>query len=262
MLNVYTHIGVRSQNGASRGLVASALLVCAMLAAFPAAGDPLSDLRAVLQRYPAKAPFAASASLQMNSDAQGAKGARSGSEIFEVEFGPRGLMIRVPAAALGVAETEAENRRRDLTPTRTAMVALTIFDVIDAMNAAAMLLNDLDSATLIDQTSSARAGKPATLLRIKVKPTLADASSRFLNEPKIELRVWIDSSGTPLAAERDSSYSASFLLFLKAGNIRKERWELVVSGDRLYASRNDEDDRAFAVGKSIATSRSVTYLPK
>jgi len=238
------------------------ILVCAVLVAFPAAGDPLSDLRAVLQRYPAKAPFAASASLQVNSNAQGAAVARRGSEIFEVDFGPRGLMIRVPLAALGVAETEAENRRRNLTPTRTAMVALSIFDVIDALDAAAMLLNDLDSATLIDQTSSSHAGKPATLLRINVKPTLADASSRFLNEPKIELRVWIDSNGTPVAAERDSSYSASFLLFVKAGNVINERWELAVSGDRLYASRNDQDDRAFAVGKSIVSSRSVTYVPK
>jgi len=232
--------------------------------AVSAAQDPLSDLRAVLQRYPAKDPFAVSASLQVKGDAQGTADARAGSTSFEAEFGPGGLVIRVPTAALGAAESEAENKKRDpenLTPTRTAMVAVTIFDVIDAMDSAAMLLNDLDRATLIDQTASMHAGKPATLLRIKVKPTLAGTRSRLVNEPNIELRVWVDSNGIPVAAERDSNYSVSFLV-VKAGNVRKERWEFSTFGDRLYASRNDEDNRASAVGKSIVSSRTVTYAPK
>jgi hypothetical protein len=240
------------------------LLLCALLAALPAAGDPLSDLRSVLRRYPANAPFAVSASLQVKGDSKDVAGARAGSTRFDVEIGPGGLMIRVPPAALGAAESEAENKKRNpenLTPTRTAMAALTIFDVVDALDAAAMLLNDLDGATLIEQTPSTHAGKPATLLRIKVKSTLAGTSSRFVNVPKIELRVWIDSGGIPVAAERDSNYSASFL-FIKAGNERKERWELTAAGNRLYASRSDEDNRASAVGKSMVSSRSIVYVPK
>jgi hypothetical protein len=240
------------------------LLICALLAALPAAGDPLSDLRAVLRRYPANAPFAVSASLQVKGDSKDVAGARAGSTRFDVEIGPSGLMIRVPSAALGAAESEAENKKRNpenLTPTRTAMAALTIFDVVDALDAAAMLLNDLDGATLIEQTPSTHAGKPATLLRIKVKSTLAGTSSRFVNVPNIELRVWIDSGGIPVAAERDSNYSASFL-FIKAGNERKERWELTAAGNRLYASRSDEDNRASAVGKSMVSSRSIVYVPK
>jgi hypothetical protein len=241
-----------------------ALLICALVAALPAAGDPLSDLRAVLRRYPANAPFAASASIQVQGDSQGVAGARAGSTSFEAEVGPAGLVIRVRPAALGAAESEAENKKRNpenLTPTRTAMAALTIFHVVDSLDVAAMLLNDLDGATLIQQTPSTHAGKPATLLRIKVKSTLAGTSSRFVNVPKIELRVWTEPNGIPVAAERDSNYSASFL-FVKAGNERKERWELAVFGDRLYASRSEEDDRASALGKSVVSSRSVTYVPK
>ena len=239
-------------------------LVAASLLALPAAADPLSDLRATLQRYPANAPFAVSASLHVSGDSQGVAGARTGETSFEAELGPRGLTIHVTPAALGAAETEAENKKRNpdnLTPTRTALVALTLFDVIDALDAGAMLLNDLDGATLIGQTPSTHAGKNATLLRIKVKSTLAGTRSRFVSEPQIELRVWIDANGTPLAAERDSSYAASFL-FVKAGNIRKERWVLAVSGDRLYATQNEEEDRATAVGKSIVRSRVVAYVPK
>ena len=240
------------------------LLVCSVLVAFPAAADSLSDLRAVLQRYPAKVTFSASASLQVNEDSPDVNGAHAGSTTFDVEFGPAGLMLRVPPSALGAAESEAANQKRDpehRTPTRMAMVALTTFDVIDAMNSAAMLLNDLNCATLITQTPSAHGGKPAILLRIKVKTTLPAKSSRFVKEPQVELRVWIDANGIPLAAERESLYAASFL-FVKAGNVRKERWEFAVSGDHLYASRNDQENHASALGKNVASSRTVNYVPR
>src|ERR1700737_4410825 len=232
-----------------------AILVCFLVAANPVAADSLSELRSILRRYPGKVQFGVSASVQASGNSQDVAGARIGSTNFEAESGPAGLLIRAPPEALGAAESEAENKKRDaqnLTPTRTAMVALTIFDVIDALDVAAMLLNELEGATLINQTSSAHAGKPATLLRIKVKPTLAGGGSRFVNEPIIELRVWIDSNSVPIAAERDSNYSASFVV-AKAGNVRKERWELAVAGDRLYASRNEEENRASAVGKSIVS---------
>lgn len=225
--------------------------------------DALSDLRAVLQRYPARAPFVVSATVQVNGDSQGMAGARSGSTNFEVEWGADGLLIRVPPSALGAAENEAEEKKRNpenSTPTRTAMVALTIFDVIDGLDSAAMILNDLDQASLVSAVPSPRGGKAATLLRIKVKPTLA-GTSRFVKEPKIELRVWVDANGIPVAAERDSNYSASFVV-VSASNIRKERWEFAVFGDRLYAARSDEENRASAVGKSIISSRTVTYVPK
>ncbi len=238
------------------------LLLAVSLAASSAAADPLGDLRDVLRRYPAKSPFAAT--VQVNGGAQGATGERSGATSFDVDSGPAGLSIRVPPSALAAAGAEAERKKRDpetLTPTRTAMVALTVFDVIDAMDASAMLLDSLNGATLIEQTQSIRDGKPATLLRIKVKPTLAVTRGKFVNEPQVELRVWSDANGVPVAAERDSSYSAS-ILFFKAGNVRKERWKFAIVGDRLYASRNEQDDQASALGKSIVTSRSVTYVPK
>ncbi|HSY47866.1 MAG TPA: hypothetical protein VLC46_03565 [Thermoanaerobaculia bacterium] len=238
------------------------LSLAVSLAASSAFGDPLSDLREVLRRYPAKSSF--SATVQVIGDTQGVSGARNGSTSFDVEDGPGGLTIHVSANSLAAAEAEADKKKRDpdsLTPTRSAMVALTVFDVIDALDSAAMLLDDLNGATLLEQKPAVRDGKTATLLRIKVKPTLATARGRFVNEPTVELRVWIDANGLPVAAERDSNYSAS-ILFLKAGNVRKEQWKFAVLGDRLYASRNDQDDQATALGKSIVTSRSATYVPR
>jgi hypothetical protein len=240
---------------------AMSVAVALVLVGWPAAGNPLSDLRQVLNRYPAQAPFAAVGTVQVHGGAEGS--ARGGASTFEVESGLAGFAIRLLPDVLEAAEAEATAKKRDPnspTPTRTAMVALTIFDVMDAVDGAAMLLNDLSGATLIRQSAAARSGKGATLLRIKVKPTLA-TQSRFVNEPKIELRIWIGADGVPIAAERDSDYSGSFL-FLKAGNVRKESWEFSVRGDRLYTSRNDANDRASVAGKSMVTSRSVSYSPK
>src|SRR4029077_14332844 len=72
-------------------IMSKTALACLFLLAPPVAADSLSDLRAVLQRYPANAPFAATASVQVSGDSQGVAGARSGSTIFEVESGPSGL---------------------------------------------------------------------------------------------------------------------------------------------------------------------------
>ena len=84
-------------------------------------------------------------------------------------------------------EAEAETKKSDPdnpTPTRTAMVAVTIFDLIDALDGAAMLLDNLEGATLISQTTAAHGGKPAKLLRIKVKPTLAGTFGRALYQAR------------------------------------------------------------------------------
>jgi hypothetical protein len=203
-------------NAARRSLLRSSLerpvqlLICALLTALPAAGDPLSDLRAVLQLYPAKASFAASASLRVNGESEDVAASRGGSTNFEVEFGSAGMLLRVPPAALGAAESEAESKNRN----------------------------------------------PENL-----KPRLAGTRSRLVNEPKIELRIRVRADGIPVAAERDSNYSASFL-FVKAANVRKERWEIAVAGNRLYASRADQNNEASAVGKNIAGSLSVACTPK
>ena len=235
--------------------------IALLLIALPLAADPLAELRQLLGRFPANTPFAASGRVQVHSGGEGTT--QGGTSSFEVESGPAGFVIRLLPAVLSAAEAEATAKKRapnSPTPTRTAMVALTLFEVMDAIDAAAMLLNDLAGATLLEQKAAIRNGRLTTELRVKVKPSLA-TKSRFVNVPKIELRIWIGPGGVPVAAERDSEYSASFL-FVKAANVRRESWEYAVHGDRLYATRNDENDRASAAGKAVTSSRTVYYTPR
>ena len=239
------------------------ILALLCLVSLPASADSIADLRSVLQRYPGKMPFAVTATLQATGKSRDVAAARSGVATFEVESRGGGLLIRIFPDVLAAAASEAENKKRDAesaTPTRTAMVALTVFDIIEPLDAGAMVLNDLDGATVIDRTPSSYRGQPATLLRLKIKPTIAGTRSRFVNEPVIELRLWLDSNGVPVAGERDSNYSAS-IAFATAANIRKERWEFAVTGDRLFASHADQEDRATAAGRSVVSTRSLTCVP-
>src|SRR6185369_8619730 len=123
-----------------------------------------------------------------------------------------------------------------------------------------MLRADLNGATLIDEQTATLGGKPSTVLHVKVKPSFA-TKSRFVSEPKIELKIWIGSDGVPLAAERVSNFSAG-VGFVKGENTRTERWEFAVIGDRLYATRYDQSEDATAAGKHIKSSRTVTYARK
>jgi hypothetical protein len=77
----------------------------------------------------------------------------------------------------------------------------------------------------------------------------------------IELTVWIGGNGIPLAARRVSTFEAG-ALFVKASNVRTEDWTFAVVADRLYATRNTQEDAASAAGKKMTRSRLVTYEAK
>jgi len=240
------------------------LAAALLLAASPAllSADTISDLRKRLEAFPAKAPFAASGNVEVNAAAQDDT-SRTGRGAFDVESGPTGFAVRISPKTLAAAANEAAAQKQNPnapTPTRTAMVALTVFDVMDSIDAASMLRADLSGATVIDERNAPIDGKPATLLEVKVKPSFA-TKSRFVSEPKIELKIWIGGDGVPFAAERVSNFSAG-LGFVKGENTRTERWDLAVYGDRLYATRYDQSEDASAAGKHIKSSRTVSYARK
>jgi len=226
------------------------------------AADTLSDLQKRLEKFAAKAPFAASAKVQLNAAAQ-EDASRAGEGAFDIESGPSGFTIRISAKTLLASANEAAAQKQNPnapTPARTAMVALTVFDIMDSVDVASMLRDDLNRATLIDEQSATVEGKPSTVLRIRVKPSFA-TKSRFVSEPKIELKIWIGSDGIPIAAERVSNYSAG-IGFVRGENTRSERWDFAAYGDRLYATRNDQNEDATAAGKHIRSSRTVWYVRK
>ncbi|HUJ15460.1 MAG TPA: hypothetical protein VL284_16865 [Thermoanaerobaculia bacterium] len=232
------------------------IAVSLLIAASPMglAAGTISDLQKRLETFPAKAPFAASAKVQVNAAAQ-EDASRAGEGAFDIESGPAGFTIRISPETLLASANEAAAQKQNPnvpTPTRTAMVALTVFDIMDSVDAASMLLDDLSGATLIDEQKG--------VVRVRVKPSFA-TKSRFVSEPKIELKIWIGSDGIPIAAERVSKYSAG-IGFVRGENTRTERWDFATFGDRLYATRNEQNEDATAAGKHIKSSRIVTYVRK
>src|SRR5258707_4414558 len=58
------------EDSMSTAKTAASLLLCTFVAAAAAVGDPLTDLRAALHRYPAAQRFSASASVEVKGDAK------------------------------------------------------------------------------------------------------------------------------------------------------------------------------------------------
>jgi hypothetical protein len=234
------------------------LVVIAILLAAPLHADPLAQLRQVLARYPAKEPFRAEVSLQVRGDTQEREMAdRRGATSFFVSDGPDGLSAEIPRPVLARASREATAKKSDpeaLTPTRSGLLALTVFELVDAINAAEMLLHDLDRATLVSEGTTVREGRPVRFIVVGVRPTLAGTRSRMVEEPKIELRLFLSREGIPMAAERESTFAAS-LFMVQLKNVRKEKWSFRVSGDRLWASMHEEENRASGVGRNYRTHR-------
>jgi len=233
-----------------------------LAAASPAllAADTLSDLQKRLETFPARAPFAVSAKVRVSAAALQEAG-RAGEGTFDVDSGLSGFTIRISPKTLAASANEAAAQKQNPnapTPTRTAMVALTVFDIMESVDAASMLRDDLSGATLIDERSAALDGKPSTVLRVKVKPSFA-TKSPLVSEPAIELKIWIGSDGVPVAAERVSHYSAG-VAFVKGENTRTERWNFAAWGDRLFATRHERNEDATAAGKHVRSSRTVTYV--
>lgn len=248
----------------SRSAIVQTVAFAFLVTAWPLilTAGTLSDLQQRLEKFPAKAPFTASAKVRVNAAAQEDAG-RAGQSWFEIESGPGGFVIRISPKTLAASDREAAAKKHDPnapTPTRTAMVALTVFDIMDSVDAASMLRDDLSGATLIDEKSATVDGKPSTVLRVEVKPSFA-TKSRFVSEPKIELKVWVGGDGIPRAAERVSNYSAG-IGFVKGENTRSERWDFAAYGDRLYATRSDQNEDATAAGKHIKSARTVWYVRK
>jgi len=58
---------------------------------------------------------------------------------------------------------------------------------------------------------------------------------------------------------RVSKYSAG-VAFVKGEITRTERWDFATYGDRLYATRNEQNEDATAAGTHIKSARTVSYV--
>ena len=81
------------------------VFIILFISTFPlrAAADTLSDLRATLDRFPAKAPFAARATVRANAAAAD-DASRGGTSSFEIDSGPAGFSVRIPRTVLDAAD--------------------------------------------------------------------------------------------------------------------------------------------------------------
>jgi hypothetical protein len=234
---------------------AVALALFLLLLALPAAGraDEVSDLMAMLGRFPGTDPLSGSFQLEVTrhtKDEGLVKDERSRVAV-EIEDGADGLRIGYPRQELRQAEQElrAQTSEPDRdTPMANGLRAVDVTEITASLNAAAALARDLNVARLTAAQPASYGGRPARLLVFKLKPSLSAQARKHVKTVDSQLSVWLGEDGAPLAAERVDKLRAGFLI-LNFDTLRKQAWTYGRKGNRLYAARHTLDQGASGMGQ-------------
>ena len=220
-----------------------------------AAADGLTDLRAALGRLTATTPIHGTLDVTSTSRSNEEDKPNEGKASVGFEIGDGGLHIVYPRGMLAQATQEARAEARDperATPVRNGASHIRPLHVAELLDGAAALSILLESAQLTQMKPATFGGRPARLLLFKVIHKMSKTDSKHVKKVDASLSVWIGDDGTPLAAEESTSVKASFLL-ISFEVEQKEGWNYVRNGDRLVATRHEENNKSDGLGQHETT---------
>ncbi|HEY0179961.1 MAG TPA: hypothetical protein VGC30_10065 [Dokdonella sp.] len=243
------------------GRLVVGLLGCLGFAA--AHADALTDLRAKLAGFGADGALAATLDLRCDSRVGAGDAAKTadGRIRVDVEDGPRGLRLGFDRDLLARAAREAEARAKDpemTTPLGDALDKATPANVAALTNVASALLRLLDGATLKESRADTHAGAPAQLLVLDLPARLDREGRDALKHFDAHLKLWLDASGVPLAAEERATFDGrKFLIGFEGSLVEEARYEAV--GARLVAVSRSREETFSGFGLNNRT-KTVTTL--
>lgn len=232
--------------------------------------DALGNLHACLASMSAHSPVEAVTTITVltrsgkpNKESRKDKGAEAHrSEItLRVAASPAGVSVTAPPELLarlrgGTQAVEAESSAFD------AALREARFDNIEALlNAAPSLIEDLAGATVVRQSSVELDGRPATLLLLKVRPSLSEEDRKHIKAVEAEMSVWIGADGCPLALEATTDVKAKFLIFTAKGHFVTHR---VYSrlGDRLIVTSERNESESAGIGQHDTETVTIVLQPR
>jgi hypothetical protein len=234
------------------------LTVAIALCPFVAAADALTDLRASLAKLTATTPVAGQYDLTAVSQADDDEKESTGRAVVGFEVSETGLRIEYSRAALTQAEQEARGRAADperATPSRMGLQRIRPLHLAELLDAAAAMNVELQTAQLVDVKRTTWQGKPAQLVQLKLTPKLSRSASKRVKKLDSRLLVWVGDDGVPMAAEDTTMIKASVLLMSFTSN-QKHSWTFARSGDRLVATRYEENSTSDGMGQHQKTRSS------
>jgi len=226
-----------------------ALLV--LLAPLSANADALTDLRATLAQLGATTPVHGAFEVTSTNKSSDEEQPFQGKVSVGFEISDAGLRILYPKPTLVQANLEARAEAMDpdhQTPARAGMGRVRALELAELLDGAAALSTELLTAQLIDAKPTMYRGKPARLVALKLSPKLSKGTSKRVKKVDARLSVWLGDDGVPVAAERNFSITASFML-MKFESDQKENWTYTRVGDRLVVTSSDETQKSDGFGQ-------------
>jgi len=243
--------------------LAVSFLVCTLPSL--ARADALTDLRATLGRLSGTTPIRGSVDVTSTARSDDDNKPREGKVTVGFEVNDSGLRILYPRETLMQATTEARGRAVDAerpAPVRNGLRGVQPLGLADLLDAAAALSVALESAQLLEAKQSAWRGKPSRLVVFKMAPKMSKAQSKRVKKLDMKLSVWLGDDGIPLGAEQTLEAKASFLL-MSFESSQKESWAFARVGDRLVATRHEENGKSDGLGQHQVerTTHMITVAP-
>jgi hypothetical protein len=239
-----------------------ATLALCLCAAAPAHAGSLEDLKAALAKLQGQTPVKAVATARVqstNKDDDEKARQEAGSATVALEDGPLGLRLIYSPDLLAKAHAESAARQKDskaATPTRTALNELTMLDVSNLTNAAAVLARKVDTAQLKSERKDTLNGQPVRVLSLELA---VDKNQKFVKSASSNMDVWIDAEGRPLMSRSQSQVSGRAYMVITFDMQGSEEKTYTVAGDRLVVTRQDSRQSGSGAGQS-GDSRSTISL--
>jgi len=232
-----------------------------MAFAVVAGATGLDDLRAALESLralePARARITQENTGQFNDEGQKRTRQARASIVAEDGGAGRGLRLVYDDAALTQAAREQAGRRDSYGP-GDAVRDLDALRVLELLRPAEKLLEDLGGARLQSESADRAAGHPARVLDLVLRAPRGLDQEKGFNVTR-NARVWIDSSGVPLASEIRVHTEVRRFIF-KVRFDTTERNEYAVASRRLVTRRRDTTNRWKAWIIAEGESRSMTTI--
>ena len=238
------------------------IIVGLILASSLARADALSDLKTALLSANGRDPLSMAVTFEVSNRSGDDKSTAEAKVTAHVEEGPSGLTIKWPREILdvAVAEAAAESKDRNVrTPTRTAMDGLNATALNDYFHAGDQLLRVLGQASVVAEEAVTWQGHPARLLTLRVTPALSEKDKKYVKEIEMTVKIWLDETGWPLAAEHRMHLRGRALLVINFEQTEHQEFRYERAGGRLVARRHEKAITGSGAGES-GQSKTVATL--
>lgn len=210
--------------------------------------DTLTALRESLQKLAGSQAVRATLSRESRRENEGDKPA-VGRITTDVEATAEGVSIHASVAEI--------SRRRE----EKGAVDLDPEDVLRVLHYAPLLLEELDGAVVTSEAQSTRNGAAVRVLDIKLQTRLEDEDRKRVKEASRTMKLWLDTAGTPLAAEIVEAMKARILLLSFSFSARTAM-SFAVFGDRLLIVSETQSNSASGMGQNTRETRTTTVKVK